>query len=97
MTHYIALIHKDPGSCYGVSFPDVPGAFSAGDTLDEAIAQATELLAFSAEDWEPLTGSGFPRPRSLDELRHDPVFLADAEHAVIAAIPFDTAIRQAAE
>jgi antitoxin HicB len=25
MTHYIALIHKDADSCYGVSFPDVPG------------------------------------------------------------------------
>ena len=25
MTHTIALIHKEPGSGYGVSFPDVPG------------------------------------------------------------------------
>ena len=25
MAHYIALIHKDADSCYGVSFPDVPG------------------------------------------------------------------------
>ena len=37
MTHYIALIHKDAGSCYGVSFPDVPGVFTAGDTIDEAM------------------------------------------------------------
>ena len=34
MPHYIALIHKDADSCYGVSFPDVPGVFTAGDTID---------------------------------------------------------------
>ena len=31
MAHYIALIHKDVDSSYGVSFPDVPGVFAAGD------------------------------------------------------------------
>lgn len=39
MTHYVALIHKHADSCYGVSFPDLPGVITAGDTLDEAIAQ----------------------------------------------------------
>ncbi|MDI6026348.1 type II toxin-antitoxin system HicB family antitoxin [Corticibacterium sp. UT-5YL-CI-8] len=34
--HYIALTHKDPDSAYGVSFPDIPGCFSAGDSVDEA-------------------------------------------------------------
>jgi predicted RNase H-like HicB family nuclease len=29
---YIALVHKDNGTSYGVSFPDVPGCISAGDT-----------------------------------------------------------------
>src|SRR3954462_7005316 len=45
MTHYIALIHKDADSSYGASFPDVPGVITAGDTLDEAIARAAEVLA----------------------------------------------------
>ena len=40
VAHYIALIHKDADSCYGVSFPDVPGVFTAGDTMDEAIRRA---------------------------------------------------------
>src|SRR5712692_1411881 len=31
---------KEPRSCYGVSFPDVPGCISAGDTLDEAVSNA---------------------------------------------------------
>jgi antitoxin HicB len=88
MPHYIALIHKDPDSCYGVSFPDVPGVITAGDTLDEAIAQAAEVLAFAAEDWQELTGNPFPSPRTLDELRDDPEFRSDAAKAVLAAIPF---------
>ncbi|MFM8681198.1 MAG: type II toxin-antitoxin system HicB family antitoxin [Alphaproteobacteria bacterium] len=33
---YIALIHEEADSHFGVSLPDVPGCVSAGDTLDEA-------------------------------------------------------------
>lgn len=45
MSRYIALIHKDAESEYGVSFPDLPGCVTAGATLDEARAMATEALA----------------------------------------------------
>ena len=41
---YIAFVHKEKGSSYGVSFPDLPGCISAGDTLDEAVANASEDL-----------------------------------------------------
>jgi antitoxin HicB len=98
MTHYIALIHKDADSCYGVSFPDVPGVITAGDTLDEAIAQAAEVLAFAAKDWDQLTGNPFPPPRMLDELRKDATFWSDSADAVVAAVPFGPgALRPAAE
>jgi predicted RNase H-like HicB family nuclease len=67
MRHYIALIHKDEGSDYGVSFPDLPGVISAGSTLDEARAMATEALAFHlqglAED-----GEAVPEPSSLEDI-----------------------------
>jgi len=43
-THYIALIHKDPDTGYGVSFPDVPGVIAVADTLDTALAEAAEAL-----------------------------------------------------
>ena len=43
---YIALIHKDANSDYGVSFADLPGVISAGRNLDEARRMATEALAF---------------------------------------------------
>ena len=35
---YVAFVHKDPDSAYGISFPDFPGCISAGDTMDEVIA-----------------------------------------------------------
>jgi antitoxin HicB len=89
MPHYVALIHKDSDSCYGVSFPDVPGVFTAGDTIDEAMRQAAEVLEFAAEDWENPDGTkSFPIARTIDELRRSPEFQSDAGDAVIAFVPF---------
>ncbi len=96
MTHYIAVIHKDRDSGYGVSFPDVPGVVTAADSIDEAIRNAAEVLAFAAEDWSELKGTAFPRPRTIDELRNDPGFNESAEGAVVAAVPFDLNVGQAA-
>jgi predicted RNase H-like HicB family nuclease len=89
MPRYIALIHKDLDSCYGVSFPDWPGVITAGETIDEAMQQAVEVLAFAAEDREGNDGiKGILTPRTIDELRADPEFRSDAADAVIAAVPF---------
>jgi antitoxin HicB len=89
MPHYIALIHKDPDSCYGVSFPDIPGVFTAGDTVDEAMQQAHEVLQVAAEDWTNPDGStGFKAPSTIDELRNDPEFLEDAKDAVVALVEY---------
>ena len=97
MPHYIALIHKDADSCYGVSFPDIPGVTTAGDTIDEAMQQAVEVLQFAAEDWTNTDGtSGFKPPRTIDQLREDPEFLEEARDAVVAVVPFRTQA-QAAE
>lgn len=71
MRHYIALIHKDAKSDYGVSFPDLPGCISAGTTLDEAKDSAAEALALHLEglaaDNEPV-----PEPSSLEAIMADP-------------------------
>lgn len=91
MPDYIALIHKDPESCYGVSFPDVPGVITAGDTIDEAMRNAAAVLVFAAEDWSDLDGAAFPSPRTIDELRRDPAFREDAADAIVAAVPFRVA------
>jgi predicted RNase H-like HicB family nuclease len=89
MPDYVALIHKDADNCYGVSFPDIPGIFTGGDTVEEAIEEATELLAFAAEDWTNPDGSaGLKPPRTLDQLREDPQFVADARDATVVVIEY---------
>lgn len=88
MRHYIAVVHKDETSCFGVFFPDVKGVFTAGDTLDEAFEQAREVLQFAAESWTEDTDSDFPQPRSIDELRLDPEFVEESKDAILMAIPF---------
>ncbi len=67
MKQYIALIHKDADSDYGVSFPDLPGVISAGSTLDEARDMATEALAFHLEGLAK-DGEAVPEPSSLEEI-----------------------------
>jgi antitoxin HicB len=95
MAYFIALIHKDPDTGFGVSFPDVPGVITGGDTIDEAIQNASEALAFAAEGWREHTGNPFPTPRSIDELRKDAEFQRDAEDAIVAVIPFGMKVEAA--
>ncbi len=70
MRQYIALIHKDPDSDYGVSFPDLPGCISAGTTLDEARTMAEEALAFHVEAMIE-DGEAIPEPSSLEAVMAD--------------------------
>ncbi|WP_293898590.1 type II toxin-antitoxin system HicB family antitoxin [Phenylobacterium sp.] len=71
MANYIALIHKDADSDYGVSFPDFPGCVSAGATLDEARAMAAEALALHVEGMSE-DGEAVPEPSSLEAVMRDP-------------------------
>ena len=67
MRGYIALIHKDAASDYGVSFPDLPGVISAGHTLDEARQMAAEALALHLEGMAE-EGTPLPEPSSLEAI-----------------------------
>jgi antitoxin HicB len=87
VSYYIALIHKESSSSYGVSFPDVPGVTAAADSIDEAMERAGEVLALAADDWNDLKQEDFPSPRTIDQLRDDPEFAADAVDAIVAAVP----------
>lgn len=73
MASYIAIIHKDADSDYGVSFPDFPGCVTAGRTLDEARAMAGEALSLHiqgmAED-----GAAIPEPSALEQIARHPDF-----------------------
>jgi len=46
---YPIVIHKDPGSSYGVTVPDLPGCFSGGESLDEVMSSAYEAIECHVE------------------------------------------------
>lgn len=49
MLYPIAIEPGDDVHAFGVVVPDIPGCFSAGDTLDEAIANAREAIELHLE------------------------------------------------
>lgn len=44
MTTYYAILEKDEGTAYGVSFPDFPGCIAVADTYDEAVRYGADAL-----------------------------------------------------
>ena len=52
MRYYVALVHKDPESAFGVSFPDLPSVFSAADDEEDIVPNAVDALRLLAEDEE---------------------------------------------
>ena len=79
--NYFAIVPHDPGSAYGVSFPDVPDCFAAadepGDILTNAIAALDDYFA---------DGHTAPEPRDIEAIRAE---LADdlAAGAYLIAVP----------
>ncbi len=45
----IVIEVRDKNTAYGVIVPDLPGCFSAGDTLDEAIDNTKEAISLWIE------------------------------------------------
>ncbi len=70
MRQFIALIHKDAQSEFGVSFPDLPGCVTAGVTLDEARDMAAEALAMHLEGLME-DSEAIPEPSSLEAIMAD--------------------------
>ena len=79
--HYVAVIDKDPGSAYGIQFPEVPGCFSAADSFEEIVPNAIEALSLFFEDGEPVP------PRGIEAVR-DEVAGNIAEGSVLMMIPY---------
>ena len=83
---YIAFIHKEEDSVFGVSFPDFPGCISAGDSLDEALLNASEALQGHVQMMEA-DGDHVPSPRSIDDIMKDKSLIEEREGAIISAVP----------
>jgi predicted RNase H-like HicB family nuclease len=86
MTHYVAIVEDSgPEKAVGVWFPDLPGCFSGGDTIDEALRNAAEAAALYAEELAK-DGRPLPAPRSIAALRSDPAVAPDIRDHMVALV-----------
>ena len=97
MPHYVAIVEDaGPDEAIGIWFPDLPGCFSAGDDVDEALRNAEQALSLYAEA-ESKEGRDLPPPRPLSELRDDPAAADDLRDHMVALVALHPAAAHAAE
>lgn len=86
-------IHKDPGSIYGVTVPDIAGCYSAGDTIEDAIRHAREAITSHIEVMLSLGEDVTLSPTPIATLASRPEFagavwaLADVDMSKLDARP----------
>lgn len=68
MRYPIAIETGDAKHAFGVVVPDLPGCFSAGDTLDDALTTAREAILLHLEGLLD-DGKPFPAPSPIERLR----------------------------
>lgn len=83
---YPAIFETDDSGGYGVIFPDLPGCVSAGDSLEDAYANAMEALELHLEGMHD-QGETLPPPSRLDTLAVDPEVHVAATMLVAATAP----------
>lgn len=84
---YVAVVEKETDSAFGVWLPDVDGCFSAGETLEETVANAAAALRQHTEALES-AGRQMPAPRNIDDVLGDKDVKASIKRgAVLFAVP----------
>lgn len=73
MLYPIAIETGDENAAYGVTIPDLPGCFSAGDTLDDAIVNTKEAITGHIELLVEM-GADIPAVSHLQELAKNPEY-----------------------
>lgn len=93
MRYYIGVIHKDPDSDYGISFPGF-ACISGGTTFEEVMRMGREALSLQIEEMLA-AGETVPEPAGISDIVADPGF-ADGE-PVLIAVPFEDISQAAAK
>ena len=83
MAYFIAILHQEPGTDYGLCFPDFPGCVAAENNLEGLKAAAEEALAGHLQLLAE-TGKAVPPPTPIEAIMNDPDF-ADGLPALIHA------------
>ena len=84
-TEFLALLRKEPGSDWGVEFPDVPGCVTAGETVAEARHMAIEALQFHLDGMEE-DGLALPTPATSED-SVDLTKFAQNETLIVTRVP----------
>ena len=84
MANYIAVVHKDPKSDFGVSFPDFPGCITAGSSIDEAKDMAHDALELHIKGMLE-DGENIPAPSNLEDIMADPDY-SDAVAILVVTV-----------
>lgn len=92
MPSYIAIIHKEPESDFGVSFPDFPGCITAGGTLNEAKDTAVEALTGHIRCLLD-DGEEIPPPSPLETIMATPDFADGVAFLVSVSLPSSKTVR----
>ncbi len=71
--NYPVVIHKDKDSDYGVTVPDLPGCFSAGETMEEALENVAEAILCHAEGFM-MDGENVPQATSIENHRNNDLY-----------------------
>jgi predicted RNase H-like HicB family nuclease len=79
MQGYWALVHEE-NRAFGISFPDVPGCVSAGDTIEAVLTEGREALSAHLA-WMKAEGDPIPEPRAYADLQEDPEVTEEADGA----------------
>lgn len=80
------VLHSDDDVRFGVTVPDLPGCFSAGDTFDQALDSVLEAIDLHLEGIVE-EGGEVPLPCSIATHRTNPEFAS----GVWAAVEVDVA------
>lgn len=73
MQYPIAIEWGDDHNATGILFPDIPGAITAGDTIEEAYDMAVEVAHIKLEELAD-QGLAIPMPSRVEELRNRPEY-----------------------
>ena len=85
---YPIFIDKDPDSAYGVTVPDLPRCFTAGDTVEDLLKQAREAIECHLEGLL-LYGDPIPEPKTIAYHQDNPDYADGQWEAVPVIIPTD--------
>ena len=82
MQAYPVVVFKDPKSDYGTEVPDLPGCYSAGSTLSEALEETREAIYTHLEGLAK-DGDVAPEPTDLSAIQASDEYAEAIAFAVV--------------